>query len=204
MIVPAMFPPLAGMINAPLSIALTSCFSGCVMFPSGPLFPMQPHKGVLAVTYYGSKGPELKDTWCRLRMLFESVRCFGDVENSAIKNYVLFASDADLKEVNLTTAATAWMAAQSKGAGGANSELDSVGEDLQRNHIFKRLLKMEFDLLLDRGRCAKRLGYYAVDKSKELWWIERWRRDAQRKHILAASHWVTMRRQIKDELWQHW
>lgn len=27
--------------------------------------------GVLAVNYYGGKGPGLKETWCRLRLVFD-------------------------------------------------------------------------------------------------------------------------------------
>ncbi|GAB4815911.1 hypothetical protein N2152v2_002957 [Parachlorella kessleri] len=109
--------------------------------------------GVVAVNYVGSRGTPLKELWCRLRLTFDQVRCFGDQERSHIKNYVLFASnEASLESIDAT-------AAELAREPGAGAHWDPAALTMLRT-----LGKAEVRFTYDRQRCYALLGLDSESK----------------------------------------
>ncbi|KAL4419959.1 hypothetical protein ABPG75_007057 [Micractinium tetrahymenae] len=109
--------------------------------------------GVVAVNYYGGKGPGLKETWCRLRLAFDHVRAFADVEKSRVRNHVLFAAHFDLGAANLTAAVGAAAARQAAAEAAGTAE---VFDPLQLR-LWRALGRQEVQLTYDRQRCLAML-----------------------------------------------
>ncbi|KAL4857086.1 Polyamine aminopropyltransferase [Chlorella vulgaris] len=178
--------------------------------------------GVLAVNYYGGKGQGLKQAWCRLRLVFDSVRAFSDTDKARVRNHVLFASHADLAAANLTAAVEAVQAASAarySSSGGTEEMLDPL-----QLRVWSGLPGREVQLMFDRQRCQQMLTWHEglpagrstagnsqgngggsggsrlqLKGQPPLLW--RKLREMRERHALATAHWVVARIQFADSLW---
>lgn len=152
--------------------------------------------GALAVNFVGDADHALDQLWCKLKLVFNHVRCFGDQEEARFKNYVLFASDGplDSMEANAATLLKGPAVSWSDGA----------------RDMFSSLAKAEMHFELDSHQCAALLGGTASLNIGSSWiaaqtsgidrlaaWVEAFKE----QYAMARHHWIVMRKQLGDSLW---
>jgi hypothetical protein len=140
------------------------------------------------------------------------------MDRARVKNYVLFASDADLAAANLTAAVAALQAASAEryaATGGAEEAVDPL-----QLRVWQGLARQEVQLQYDRRRCRQLLAWHdgappgprggggaaaagggegALGRAPPALW--RAVRDARERHAAAVAHWVAMRSQFGDAFW---
>lgn len=142
--------------------------------------------GVLALNWYGPTASEaLRCLLCRLRRVFQGVRVFADVEDAAVKNHVVFASD-DSEFAALDVADI--VAAEKQRLLEAGKILDA-----QEAEILNKLDKMEIEVIRPGLKACSELEHGDGRRCAGA-------RAAAGKEA-AVAHWRAMRGQFGDAFW---